>query len=30
MRLDAADLLISLQQAGLRVTPDARPIFLDP
>ena len=30
MRLDAADLLISLQQAGLRVTPDARPVFLDP
>ncbi len=30
MRLDQTELLTSLRGAGLRVTPDARPVFLDP
>jgi hypothetical protein len=30
LRLDASQLLASLRQAGLRVTAEARPVFLDP
>ena len=30
MRLDAAELLESLREAGLRVAPEAQPVFVDP
>jgi hypothetical protein len=30
MRLDAAELLESVREAGLRVAPEAQPVFVDP